>query len=134
MSSSLLQLDSIVSTFKHVKGVFIELRSLPTLYGISVLCFEQAESGGQGVTSRRGGGQSGSEQFVMKVPNNKVCKSYCIFEPVTLVLFRGLHLTNNQFQVGLVIGKGGETIKNMQARTGARIQVEFQFILMHFSC
>ena len=27
------------------------------------------------------------------------------------------------FQVGLVIGKGGETIKNMQARTGARIQV-----------
>lgn len=27
------------------------------------------------------------------------------------------------FQVGLVIGKGGETIKSMQARTGARIQV-----------
>ena len=26
-------------------------------------------------------------------------------------------------QVGLVIGKGGETIKNMQASTGARIQV-----------
>lgn len=26
-------------------------------------------------------------------------------------------------QVGLVIGKGGETIKNMQAQTGARIQV-----------
>ncbi|RRT84266.1 hypothetical protein B296_00000055 [Ensete ventricosum] len=26
-------------------------------------------------------------------------------------------------QVGLVIGKGGETIKNMQARSGARIQV-----------
>ncbi|KAG5244170.1 far upstream element-binding protein [Salix suchowensis] len=34
--------------------------------------------------------------FAMKIPNNKV---------------------------GLVIGKGGETIKNMQARTGARIQV-----------
>jgi hypothetical protein len=28
-------------------------------------------------------------------------------------------------QVGLVIGKGGETIKNMQARSGARIQVCF---------
>ncbi|RWW85593.1 hypothetical protein BHE74_00005713 [Ensete ventricosum] len=26
-------------------------------------------------------------------------------------------------RVGLVIGKGGETIKNMQARSGARIQV-----------
>lgn len=26
-------------------------------------------------------------------------------------------------QVGLIIGKGGETIKNMQASTGARIQV-----------
>ncbi|PON86161.1 Polyribonucleotide nucleotidyltransferase [Trema orientale] len=55
-----------------------------------------AESGGQGVVTRRVGGQAGSDQFVMKIPNNKV---------------------------GLVIGKGGETIKNMQARTGARIQV-----------
>ncbi|KAL5558760.1 hypothetical protein UlMin_034971 [Ulmus minor] len=55
-----------------------------------------AESGGQGVVSRRVGGQAGAEQFVMQIPNNKV---------------------------GLVIGKGGETIKNMQARTGARIQV-----------
>ncbi|EXB66885.1 Far upstream element-binding protein 2 [Morus notabilis] len=55
-----------------------------------------AESGSQGMQTRRVGGQSGSEQFVMKIPNNKV---------------------------GLVIGKGGETIKNMQARTGARIQV-----------
>lgn len=29
------------------------------------------------------------------------------------------------FQVGLVIGKGGEAIKDMQARSGARIQVGF---------
>lgn len=29
------------------------------------------------------------------------------------------------FQVGLVIGKGGETIKSMQATTGARIQVSW---------
>ncbi|KAL8463862.1 hypothetical protein ACS0TY_033711 [Phlomoides rotata] len=32
-----------------------------------------------------------------------------------------MKIPNNK--VGLVIGKGGETIKNMQARTGARIQV-----------
>ncbi|PIN13248.1 K-homology type RNA binding protein [Handroanthus impetiginosus] len=57
----------------------------------------EAEAGGSGIVSRRVAGQpSGAEQFVMKIPNNKV---------------------------GLVIGKGGETIKNMQARTGARIQV-----------
>ncbi|KAL6985514.1 hypothetical protein U1Q18_018890 [Sarracenia purpurea var. burkii] len=53
----------------------------------------EAEAGGSG---RVTGQPSGSEQFVMKVPNNRV---------------------------GLVIGKGGETIKNMQARSGARIQV-----------
>ncbi|KAL5189835.1 Far upstream element-binding protein 2 [Glycine soja] len=45
-------------------------------------------------------GQAGSDEFVMKIPNNKV---------------------------GLIIGKGGETIKNMQTSTGARIQV----ILLH---
>ncbi|KAJ7958338.1 Far upstream element-binding protein like [Quillaja saponaria] len=56
----------------------------------------EAESGGSGVVSRRLTGQAGSEQFVLRIPNNKV---------------------------GLVIGKGGETIKNMQAQTGARIQV-----------
>ncbi|CAA0806695.1 KH domain-containing protein [Striga hermonthica] len=57
----------------------------------------EADTGGSGIISRRLGGQSaGADQFVMMVPNNKV---------------------------GLVIGKGGETIKNMQARTGARIQV-----------
>nr|GMC50958.1 far upstream element-binding protein 1-like [Ipomoea batatas] len=57
----------------------------------------EADSGGSGIVSRRVTGQQpGAEQFVMKVPNNKV---------------------------GLVIGKGGESIKNMQARSGARIQV-----------
>ncbi|XP_054818423.1 glutenin, high molecular weight subunit DX5 isoform X1 [Prosopis cineraria] len=56
----------------------------------------EAEAGGSGIVARRLTGQAGSEQFVMKIPNNKV---------------------------GLVIGKGGETIKNMQAQTGARIQV-----------
>ncbi|CAA2975901.1 far upstream element-binding 2 [Olea europaea subsp. europaea] len=57
----------------------------------------EAEAGGSGTVSRQLTGQPpGAEQFVMKVPNNKV---------------------------GLVIGKGGETIKNMQATSGARIQV-----------
>ncbi|KAJ8450826.1 hypothetical protein Cgig2_032451 [Carnegiea gigantea] len=48
-------------------------------------------------SGNRGGAplQPGSEQFVMKVPNDKVA---------------------------LVIGKGGETIKSMQNKSGARIQ------------
>ncbi|KAJ4903032.1 KH domain-containing protein [Raphanus sativus] len=62
---------------------------------------QDAETGGQagsggGGSRRMMGGQPGADQFVMKIPNNKV---------------------------GLVIGKGGETIKSMQANTGARIQV-----------
>ncbi|XP_057799706.1 uncharacterized protein LOC131015349 [Salvia miltiorrhiza] len=57
----------------------------------------EADAGGSGIVSRRlTGQQSGADQFVMMIPNNKV---------------------------GLVIGKGGETIKSMQAQTGARIQV-----------
>ncbi|KAG5244183.1 far upstream element-binding protein [Salix suchowensis] len=56
----------------------------------------EAEAGGSGTVSQRFSGHGGSEHFAMKIPNNKV---------------------------GLVIGKGGETIKNMQGRTGARIQV-----------
>ncbi|ERN15465.1 hypothetical protein AMTRI_Chr05g68380 [Amborella trichopoda] len=57
----------------------------------------EAEAGGSGILARRfGTAHSGSEQFVLKVPNNKV---------------------------GLIIGKGGETIKNMQSQSGARIQL-----------
>ncbi|XP_072983413.1 uncharacterized protein [Typha latifolia] len=58
----------------------------------------EAEAGGSGIaTARRfSGPQVGAEQFQMKVANDKV---------------------------GLIIGKGGETIKNMQAKSGARIQV-----------
>jgi far upstream element-binding protein len=51
------------------------------------------------VSSRRVGGpaaQTGAETYQIKIGNNKV---------------------------GLVIGKGGETIKSMQAKSGARIQV-----------
>ncbi|KAK6912797.1 K Homology domain, type 1 [Dillenia turbinata] len=56
----------------------------------------EAESGDSGIVSRRLTGSSGSDSFTMKVSNNKV---------------------------GLLIGKGGETIKNLQVRSGARIQV-----------
>ncbi|CAL5206164.1 unnamed protein product [Lathyrus oleraceus] len=56
----------------------------------------EAESGGNGLVTRRMTGQGGADEFSMKIPNNKV---------------------------GLIIGKGGETIKSMQATTGARIQV-----------
>ncbi|KAL0327505.1 UNVERIFIED_CONTAM: Far upstream element-binding protein 1 [Sesamum angustifolium] len=62
----------------------------------------EAEAGGSGIVSRRLTGQpSGAEQFVMKIPNNKV---------------------------GLVIGKGGETIKNMQARTGLVFRLACLFL------
>ncbi|MCL7039262.1 hypothetical protein MKW94_030931 [Papaver nudicaule] len=59
---------------------------------------EQAEAGGSGLVSRRFNGPAGAGagQFQMQVPSNKV---------------------------GLVIGKGGETIKSMQASSGARIQL-----------
>lgn len=58
----------------------------------------EAEAGGSPALIAKGfgPGQSGSEQFEMSVPDNKV---------------------------GLIIGKGGETIKNMQTRSGARIQL-----------
>ncbi|XP_004501474.1 uncharacterized protein [Cicer arietinum] len=56
----------------------------------------EAESGGSGGGTRRMAAQSGGDEFVMQIPNNKV---------------------------GLIIGKGGETIKSMQASSGARIQV-----------
>ncbi|XXG45919.1 hypothetical protein AAC387_Pa02g0879 [Persea americana] len=55
----------------------------------------EAEAG-TGASRRFTMGQPGVEQFIMKVPNNKV---------------------------GLIIGKGGEMIKSMQAKSGARIQL-----------
>ncbi|KAH0977635.1 hypothetical protein GBA52_027354 [Prunus armeniaca] len=59
----------------------------------------EADAGGSAPPSTNQGFNSiqpGTEQFVMKVPNNKVA---------------------------LIIGKGGETIRNMQSKSGARIQV-----------
>ncbi|XP_020695877.1 far upstream element-binding protein 1 [Dendrobium catenatum] len=58
----------------------------------------EAAAGGSGIVSGRKftSTPTGAEHFSMQVPNNKV---------------------------GLIIGKGGENIKNMQATTGARIQV-----------
>ncbi|KAK9742023.1 hypothetical protein RND81_03G143700 [Saponaria officinalis] len=56
----------------------------------------EADTGGPGSVSRKVPSAPGAEQFVMKVASNKV---------------------------GLVIGKGGETIKGIQARSGAKVQV-----------
>ncbi|KAG6494074.1 hypothetical protein ZIOFF_049093 [Zingiber officinale] len=58
----------------------------------------EADAGGSPSLVARGFGtlQSGGEQFEIKVANEKV---------------------------GLIIGKGGETIKNLQTRSGARIQL-----------
>ncbi|KAL6211648.1 hypothetical protein ACLB2K_016871 [Fragaria x ananassa] len=58
----------------------------------------EADAGGAAPPTNQGFNsmQAGGEQFVMKVPNNKVA---------------------------LIIGKGGETIRNMQAKSGARIQI-----------
>lgn len=56
----------------------------------------EVEAGGSGLLNRRVPGQQSGEQYVTNIPNNKA---------------------------GLVIGKGGETIKNMQATSGACIQV-----------
>jgi far upstream element-binding protein len=91
--------------------------------------FRQAEAGGSGIVSRRVTGQSGSDTFVMKVPNNKVCRGF-LFVSLFYCYSLGWSVMSVLFQVGLVIGKGGETIKNMQARTGARIQVFFIIYLL----
>ncbi|OAY70353.1 Far upstream element-binding protein 3, partial [Ananas comosus] len=58
----------------------------------------EADAGGSPALVAKGFGtvQSGAEQIEIQVPNEKV---------------------------GLVIGKGGETIKNLQTRSGARIQL-----------
>ncbi|KAL5667648.1 hypothetical protein ACJX0J_019869, partial [Zea mays] len=58
----------------------------------------EAEAGGSPALIARGfgSGQPGSEQFEMTVPDNKV---------------------------GLIIGKGGDAIKGMQTKSGARIQL-----------
>ncbi|XP_022988729.1 far upstream element-binding protein 1-like [Cucurbita maxima] len=58
----------------------------------------EADSGASPATTNQGmtSSQPGVEQFVMKIPNNKVA---------------------------LVIGKGGETIKSIQSKSAARVQV-----------
>ncbi|KAM6559115.1 hypothetical protein CsatA_028354 [Cannabis sativa] len=58
----------------------------------------QTDTGNSAPSANQGGNpvQPGAGQFIMKVPNNKVA---------------------------LLIGKGGETIRNMQSKSGARIQI-----------
>jgi hypothetical protein len=50
-----------------------------------------------------------------------------------------IELQLGYFQVGLIIGRGGETIKNLQSRCGVRIQVVClvylaMFLENHFRC
>lgn len=61
-------------TFLYAK-VLISFRKL---HDDGILVLFQAEAGGSGIVSRRITGQSGSDQFVMKVPNNKVWETKCI--------------------------------------------------------
>lgn len=93
----------------------------------------QAEAG-TGASRRFTMGQPGVEQFIMKVPNNKAGKNNLRLFLVVLAVhdpffFLTLNLDcyDGSFfflsQVGLIIGKGGEMIKSMQAKSGARIQV-----------
>lgn len=42
------------------------------MYHLTFKSMDQAESGGSGIVSRRITGQTGSEQVVLKIPNNKV--------------------------------------------------------------
>lgn len=42
----------------------------------------QAEAGGSGIISKRVTGQTGADQFVMKIPNNKVYFSLSNFQVV----------------------------------------------------
>lgn len=88
---------------------------------VITLLMEQAESGGSVVPSRRTGQQGGTEQFVMLIPNNKVEVILSLMLSMYFIIIKYVLLC--YIQVGLIIGKGGETIKNMQSNSGARIQV-----------
>lgn len=118
-----------VSVYRYFSLVYMHLDA-------ELMCsVKQAESGGSGTVSRRVGGQpGGAEQFVMQVPNKKVLmfKRNCNLLGIFCRYFQltWFYVTWIFLQVGLVIGKGGETIKNMQASTGARIQVYFNSKLL----
>lgn len=48
----------------------------------------QAESGGSGIVTRRIPGQAGADEFVMKVPNNKVGRrSCCLRRHLCMIVF-----------------------------------------------
>lgn len=68
--------------------------------------------------------------FVLSVVVVAMCK---LMSPGSIELQVGY------FQVGLIIGRGGETIKNLQSRCGVRIQVVClvylaMFLRNHFRC
>lgn len=92
--------------------------------------FYQADAGGSPSLVARGFDttQTGAEQVEIQVPNEKVnVLLMCTYKYCQLVSSNMVPLCI--IQVGLVIGKGGETIKNLQTKSGARIQVSFVPIL-----
>ncbi|KAI5408386.1 hypothetical protein KIW84_054279 [Lathyrus oleraceus] len=80
----------------HLMGTSDAVASAEKLINEVLAEAEAGASAGGG--TRRMAAQSRGDEFSMQIPNNKV---------------------------GLIIGKGGETIKSMQASTGARIQITF---------
>ncbi|KAI3956927.1 hypothetical protein MKX01_000961 [Papaver californicum] len=101
MSGAKIQITRDMEADRNAPTRGVELTGTPDQINraeqlINEALAEVDTEGGSGAAPRRFTGQPGAVQFQMKVANNKV---------------------------GLVIGKGGETIKNMQASSGARIQV-----------
>ncbi|KAI5425685.1 hypothetical protein KIW84_031487 [Lathyrus oleraceus] len=88
--------DAVASAEKLINEVLAECALYPARENSLIRVAEAGASAGGG--TRRMAAQSGGDEFSMQIPNNKV---------------------------GVIIGKGGETIKSMQASTGARIQITF---------
>lgn len=78
-------LAGVLHYFVGLVASFPFLMCLTHFTFVYVHCSNQAESGGQGIVSRRISGQAGSEQFVMKIPNNKVTEAFVIFVSIQLV-------------------------------------------------
>lgn len=68
----------------------------------------QAESGGSGIVTRRFTGQAGSDEFVMKIPNNKVWKGD-VYKLMLCTVFYviGVFFIEDKFFSGLFGGSYG---------------------------
>eukprot|EP00897_Mesotaenium_endlicherianum_P004129 jgi/Mesen1/3744/ME000204S03008 len=102
-SGARIQVTRDADTDPHAPHRPIELMGTPDQISRAEQLIQEviaeAQAGGSGALVARGFGGLGppGDQLQIRVPNNKV---------------------------GLIIGRGGETIKNLQNRSGARIQVQ----------